>query len=739
MTLPPDDRDFPRRPGRPEQGDFDLPDVDRSEVVRPDFGARDLDRPRMGFGRPRSDEFAARRDDDQEQYEDAGEDAESDEYVYEEAEPDLGPDYDGEYEDEGFSTEPARALPNPIRPDPPLFAPVVFDDDEGPRRPFRPRFGGGGGDGDGRGPGRGRYESDAGLLRVLILIGVLGVIILALVLPFSPLSVVGGDGSSSPSGISARVSDDMPVLPEGLVALSKLYVIDVEEGIAGPLSVEVQLTETSTDSANLAYYAWDGSAWTRIGSVQLVAGGGSVTGSIPAQSSSIAVLRRTALAHTMAMIVGPGETPDPDGLSSASLIVVTAATVSEDGALEVESAALRSAQQVAGDRPVYLGITGDWGAVDAATHAADVSAAADAQDAAGIYLEYQGVSDATAFTTFVTTLAEQLHAAQRQLLVGVPATGDGYDWRGIVAVADGLWVQAPLNPVEYHASVASLLADRGVTEAAKVSIILDRRSATAAGDGPAAPISLIEGLTIASTVDFNVDAIGAGSPVTLRTAYLGGGADGQLHWDEEANAVSFTYVADDAESTVWFQNEYSFGFALQAAARGGFGGVAVRSAGAGGSHPSVWEPVAQFVEEGTVSLLRPYGPYLTPCWESPEGAIEGQPECWTTETDTTAVVWRAPGETGAYTVRLVVSEGTTFVGQEVVLRVGETPEDEEEATEEPTETATPEPTVEATETAQPTEEPTEEPTPEPTETPTATATETPAPTSTAGPPGPGGN
>ena len=112
---------------------------------------------------------------------------------------------------------------------------------------------------------------------------------------------------------------------------------------------------------------------------------------------------------------------------------------------------------------------------------------------------------------------------------------------------------------------------------------------------------------------------------------------------------------------------------------------------AGGSQPNVWEPVAQFVEEGTVSLLRPYGPYLTPCWEAPDGAIEGQPECWTTETDTTAVVWRAPDEQGAYTVRLVVSEGTTFVGQEVVLRVGETPDNAE-----PTETPTPEPTETAT-------------------------------------------
>ena len=104
----------------------------------------------------------------------------------------------------------------------------------------------------------------------------------------------------------------------------------------------------------------------------------------------------------------------------------------------------------------------------------------------------------------------------------------------------------------------------------------------------------------------------------------------------------------------------------------------------------------------------------------------------------------APEETGAYTVRLVVSEGTTFVGQEVVLRVGDVPADEEAEEPEPTEEPTPEPTEAPTEepTEEPTSEPTEEPTPEETEEteePTAEPTETPAPTSTAGPPGPGGN
>jgi len=719
MTLPPDDRNYRGN----DRGEEDRPDLDRP-----------FDRPHMEFGRPRLDEPLPQDDFDDEDYD-------SDEVV---EDFDDEPGTDDDFEGDRFRSESGRGAPNPLRLDPPLFAPVVFDDNDPPRRGFG--RGGRGGDGAGGGPGggRGRYESDAGLLRVLALIGVLGVVILALVLPFSPLSVLGDNDSSTPSGISASVSDVMPPLPEGLVALSRLYVITVEEGIAGPLSVGVELTESGGDGANLAYYAWDGATWSRVGSVQLAAGGGSVTGSIPAQSTSIAVLRRTALAHTMAMIVGPGETPDPAGLTAASLIVVTGAGLAGDGAVEADAAVLRSAQQVAGDRPVYLGVSGDAAAAgvfastaEASAHVSDLLAMAETQGAAGLYVEYTGVSDAAGFTAFATSLAQQLQAADRRLIVGVPSEGAMYDWPGLLAVVDGLWVQAPLNPVEYHRVVGTILSGRGVTDASKVSIILDRRSAIMAGDGTVAPISLVEGLTIASTVDFNVDAIAAGRPVTMRTAYLGGGADQQLHWADDARAVTFTFTNNEEDSTVWFQNQYSFGFALHAAGQAGFGGVAVRASAAGGSHPDVWQALAAFVEEGSVALLRPYGPYLTPCWQAPDGAIEGQPECWTSETDTTAIVWRAPEQTGAYTVRLVVSEGTMFVGQEVVLRVGTAGADEVEATPEPTpqpiEQATPEPTAEPT--PEPTPEPTAEPTPEPTPEPTATA----APTSTAGPPGPGGN
>jgi hypothetical protein len=643
-------------------------------------------------------------------------------------------DFDDEYAYEDADEDPLpRRLPNPPRPDPPTFAPVVFDDEEEGRRSFRPT---------------GDYESDAGLLRVLGIIAVLGVVIIALVLPWSPVRVIGRDSGNEAGGISATARNDLPALPDGLVALSKLYDISVPEGLAGPLSVEVTLTDQTTDASNLAYYTWDGTTWTRVGTVQIAQGGASVTGQIPAASSSIAVLRRTALAHSLGLILGAGEVPEPAGLQSATVVVVMAATLLGDGdsegTLSAADSALRPALQVAGDKPVYFGISGDVTGRDILASAASITAhvdevvlAARAQNAGGVYLDYSGVEagQGTALVSLVTELRARLGQSGLGLIVAVPAgSAGGYDWAALQAEADALWVKAPIDPLAFYENIEALLTSAAGIEATRVSVILDRQSAVAEGAAAARPITLLQALTVASSINFNVDAIGGGSPVTLRTQFLEASPQSSLRWDEAARAVTFTYTDNNLEHTVWIQNRYSVAHALEAIARAGFGGAVIASASAGGGHPDVWEPVAQFVEDGRVTLLRPYGPYLVPCWEAADGQIEGQPECWTVETDTTAVVWRAPEDEGAYTVRLVVSEGTTFVAQEVVLRVGEAAPTET-ATPEPTDTATPEPTEEPTETAtpEPTEEPTETPTPTPTE------TGTPAPTTTGAPPGPAGN
>lgn len=666
-----------------------------------------------------------------------------------------------DFDDEGddLASESERRYPNPPRPTPPIFAPVVFDDDadydDEQRRPRA--FADDEEDG---------YASDTSLVRVLGIIVVLGLVIIALVLPWSPISIVGGGGGAQAEGITHTVRDDMPAVPAGLVAMSRLYDIAVDDGIAGPLRVEIRLNQATQDPADLGYYTWDGSRWTRLGDVDLRPGGSAVAGTIPAQSISIAVMRRTAQAHTLGLIVEAGETPDPQGLAHADTVVVMAGTLSTaEGAPTITGpeAALRPALDVSGGRAVLLGIRGfvESPLLDPAAggpeHIERIVAAVGAYSAAGVALEYAvTTADRDRFTAFVEALHERLAGAGLRLVVIVPASEftrpgaepSAYRWSALQEVSDAVWVRVAIDPVLFHNEVDGLLATSQAAgvDATRLSIVVDRRSALVVGEALAEPITLLQALTAASGVDYNVGAIGPGTPVSLRTSRLGGGAQG-LRWDDNARAVSFTFVEQDVERTVRIQNAFSLGFQLDAAQRAGFGGVAVASAGEVAVHPDVWQVVGGFVQDGVVRLQRPFGPYLTPCWEAHDGAIEGQPACWTEETDTSAVVWRAPSSEGAYTVRLIVSDGTAFVAQEVVLRVGASAPPEPTPTAEPTATATPE----ATGTPASTPAPEETATPEPTAsapleeeddeeeaTPGPTPDPTPVPPVEGTPPGPAG-
>ncbi|MEX1022217.1 MAG: hypothetical protein WD058_03620, partial [Dehalococcoidia bacterium] len=152
--------------------------------------------------------------------------------------PDDFDDEFDEYDDFEEDGETYEARPSGRESSP--FAPVVFDDDQASRRrSVRPG---------------GEYESDAGLLRVLGIIAVLGIVIIALVLPWSPVSVLGGGDGNGDGDIPAQARDDIPPLPEGLVALSRLYDITVPADLNVPLSVRIELTETTRDASNLALY-----------------------------------------------------------------------------------------------------------------------------------------------------------------------------------------------------------------------------------------------------------------------------------------------------------------------------------------------------------------------------------------------------------------------------------------------------------------------------------------------------
>ena len=629
-------------------------------------------------------------------------------------------------------------------PDPPLFPPVIFDDDT-------------------PGPG-GPLDGDSGLLRVVGVIILLAIVIAALVLP--PVSILDRGGDSNPSGIEIEARDELPALPDGLVALSALYDITVPDEFAGAATLTVKLADPASGAQNVAFYSFDDGGWRRLASADLVDGGGAAVGVVDVVPSTIAVLQRTTLARAFGLIVDAEQTPDPLAAGGA-VVSVTAAVpaldLDDDAASSVALNAGALEAALAGGHTVYLGLRAESDAeVDAVdrilatpalidAHVEAVVAAAKAEGAAGVHIDYVAVDAARRdpFTALVTGLSQQLRAGGLGLVVSVPApaaTDSGaYDWAALAQAADALWLRGPDDAQVYYEQLETALEVRRTAgfDLSSVWLVVDRRSRERTAEG-IATTSLRDALTVASALQTVLDGgIAPGEAVIVSGVNIEQGTNNTgLHWSDRARAVTFSYAARGGPRSVWIENRFSVAFRLDLAGRFGLGGVVVDAAAEDETLPDVWNTVSTFVEEGTVRLELPYGPYLNPRWQSSDGTVEGGEDG--------VIVWRAPERAGAYDITLVVSDGVIFVARQIFLLVTE--EEEEpapqsaqqpvtESAQQSAQQPAPEPAAAPTQVPapQPTQEPAPEPTPEPTQEPTPEPTPTPIPTRPSGPPGPAGN
>lgn len=595
-----------------------------------------------------------------------------------------------------------------------------YDDPRWPPPPAR-----GGDDGEG-------YEADRSLLRVAAVIVALAAVIIVLIIP--PISILDrGDGATESSeGIVAQSQGSVPDLPEGLEAVSAFYDLDADDTVTGARTLTVRLSRQTEDATNLAFYTHVDDEWQRIAAVQPVDGGRAASGEVPSVPENIAVLRRTAFAQALGLILRPGESVDPAAPVGGIVSVLAGVPVSGSEDIELSDAL------AGGLSEQYLGVSTATAAEAASVnriladpaairrHVDAIAGAAETANASGVHVDYSAVDPAlrAAFTSFIEQLTARLRTTNRGIVVSVgtppsPTDPGGYDWVPLAAVVDALWLRAPVDPAVYYEQLEPGLQakrDSGF-DLNKVALIVDRRSHERSDEGVRA-ISRLDALTTASVVQARLEQQGItpGRAVTVVATNLDQSAGNSgLRWDDPAKSVTFSYTSGSAQRTVWIENRLSMAFRLDMARRLGLGGVVVEAAAQDPGLPDVWNIVARHVEDGRVKLETPYGPYLRPQWSASGGQIElGASEG--------LAVWNAPAQMGVYEVRLVVSDGVIFVGQELSLRVAE---QQREPTPVPG-TATPGVTPTAIATASPTEAPTSTATAAA----TATATETVSPTAT---------
>ena len=563
--------------------------------------------------------------------------------------------------------DPRPIRPNAIRYDDDAELDDLEDRDGGslpPRPPGRPPTGGGG------------FQPGRNELRVIGVIVGLAVVIGALLL--SPASaLLRGGTPTTATGIVTKARTTMPALPQGVEALSALYDIQGDRSLPGPVALTVQLKQATKDASNLAFYTYANNEWRRLATVSPSDDGRGAKGQLDAIPENIAVFRRAALAYQLGAIVGSGETLDPASGTPGIVSVLGGEPASGDDGVQLSE---RLPTDLQGR---YLGVSSSTSSGAAAInriladpaatkrHGDAILGAASTTRAAGVHIDYQGLepSRRAAFTAFVQQLADRLKTEQRGLVVTVPSTPGGepsaYDWTAIENAATAVWMRAPADPAAYYDQLEAALRvrrDNGIN-LKKVSLVIDRRSRERAGDLIRA-VSLRDALTVASAIGTRLEqGIAPGDAVTLSGLNIAPDTGNSgMRWDDRSRAVTFAYAGRGGARTIWIENRYSVAFRLDLLKRYGLGGVVIDAAAKDDALPDLWNTVAAFVEDGTVKLEQPYGPYLQPSWRAAEGQVEAAARSG-------AAVWRAPSRAGVYDITLIVSDGVVFVGQQLSLRV----------------------------------------------------------------------
>ncbi len=598
---------------------------------------------------------------------------------------------------------------------------------------------------------RSRFERDPAPLIIGGTIIFLAILILILFLP--PLSLLGGDGDEGPGaltdvgcGITATRADQVPDLPEGLVALSPLYELTVPSGAEeqGCRLTTISLDTPTQDPSNLAFYTYRDGTWVRLAAAILADEGAAAEAELGEIPDNLVVLRLAAATYLALGSLPSGSSVDPAVEGLLSIVSPVDYVPTSDGSI-VGTATSLATDQGFDIYPTIAALEGDAvGAVNAilddssltTSHIEAIVSLTESGDFPGIDIDYRQVdaSVSSEFSQFIADLAQELHKTGHKLSITLPLprVHDGsvdtgaYDWERLGRAADYVKILPESDQSLYRNRMFQVLRyATDVIEPAKIFLVISPFSHEKSTEGVQA-LTFLQAMGIASVMtvvpgpEDSLDIVGGRQVIiTGDNIHRGTGGSG-IKWNDETATVTFSYRTDDETRTVWVENVFSVGFKLELAQAFRLGGIAIEDVSQGSGGADIWAAVDSLVRGGLAHLERPNPDNLRPEWTASGGTLEAPGTGG-------AATWIPPDEGGTYEISLIVSDGVSRVGRRLTLEVQAiatpTPTPTPEETPTPEGTPTPEETETATPEGTPTPEETETATPEATETATATPEE----------------
>lgn len=310
----------------------------------------------------------------------------------------------------------------------------------------------------------------------------------------------------------------------------------------------------------------------------------------------------------------------------------------------------------------------------------------------GVEIDYRGLDPTLSaeFTSFITTLAEELHKSNKQLALRVEAprqiaedrwlTG-GYDWRALGQAVDTFRVPLPDNPEAYapQGQVDALLRWAvGEVPRNKIEVVMPAHSVEKAGTYLLAK-SYSEALTpLLGEGRPSQPVLVPGEPIDV--SLFNDRVIDPLRFDEETGMFTYSY-RDNAGYLrwVWIENAASVARKLQLISTYNLKGVVLQHMLAGDYDPDIWNVVREYLAGETPARQSSYNVIWTVT------GPDGQTVSETRPLDANALRYTPPQSEGEVQFKVSIADSGKLLASAPVFSLVM-------ATATPTPSPTPEPT-----------------------------------------------